>query len=251
MQMGGTDLARGLPTHKPHQINLTMNKQLVLLALIGVSLSASAQVDVGGKAGLNYHFQSASKGDKAPSGMEEPEGDNGLGFHVGVFTRIPLSDKLGLRPELLYSTRSYTSQLNSSIELLGTTTRVDAETKGTLSYLEVPLLLDLELNEGLSLQVGPAFGFMMGNKQTVTGTSSVTTGGQTITTSLNSESNDTEGLNTTEIAGVIGLGYRFENGLDLGMRYWRGFTTLEENTDFTKTYQNLVQFSIGYAFLRN
>jgi hypothetical protein len=228
-----------------------MNKQLVLLAFIGISLSATAQLDLGGKAGLNYHFQSTSKGDMAPSGMEDPEGTNGLGFHVGVFARIPLSDKLGLRPELLYSTRSSTSQLNSSIELLGTTTTVDAETKGTLSYLEIPLLLDLAVNEGLSLQVGPAFGFMMGNKVTVTGNTSVTTGGQTVTTSLNSESNSTDGLNTLEIAGVIGLGYRLENGLDLGLRYWRGFTTLEEDADLTKTYQNLVQVSLGYAFLRN
>ncbi|MBL7964022.1 MAG: PorT family protein [Flavobacteriales bacterium] len=228
-----------------------MNKVLPLLTLLGMSITAQAQLDLGGKAGLNYHFQSTALGDKAPAGSSEPEAMDGLGFHVGAFAQFGLSDKIFLRPELLYSTRTGTEKVYSSLEVLGITTVLDYESKGTLSYLELPVMLGFRLSDKVSLLAGPALGFLMNNKVVVSGTTSVTTGGQTVTTSLDETTNSTDGLNTTEVAGVVGLGYRADNGLDIGLRYWRGFTTLEENTDLSKTYQNMLQFSVGYAFLRN
>ncbi|MBL8000451.1 MAG: PorT family protein [Flavobacteriales bacterium] len=223
----------------------------ILLVPVAMALGASAQTDLGGKVGFNYQFQSVTLGDDAPAGTEEPRAADGPGFHVGVFAAHDLSERLYLRPELLYSTRSSSASLSSSTTVLDVTTKVDAETRSNLSYLELPLMLGIRVSEKLSLQAGPAFGFLLGSTTKVTGTSSVTTSGETVTTSLDATDSSTDGLNTMEVAGVVGLGYRMDNGLDLGLRYWRGFTTLEENTDLTKTHQNVVQVSLGYAFLRD
>lgn len=230
--------------------NTTMYKHLLLLPALGLALSADAQTELGAKAGFNYHFQSVSLGDDAPAGSEEPKAYDGPGFHVGAFASFDLTDQLYLRPELLYSTRNSKESLSTSLALAGTTTTIDADVRSTLSYLELPILLGYRLNERFSLQAGPALGFLMSSKVTVNGTSTVTADGQTTTTSLDTEDTSTEGLRSTEVAAVIGMGYRLDNGLDLGLRYWRGLTTLEEETDLTKTHQNVVQVSVGYAFVR-
>lgn len=227
-----------------------MNKHFLMIPAMALTLGAKAQLDLGGKAGFNYHFQSVSAGDAAPAGSEDPKAYDGPGFHVGAFASFDLSEDLYLRPELLYSTRNSKESISSSITLAGTTTTIDADASQTLTYLELPVMLGYRLNERFSLQAGPALGLLLGSKLTVNGTQTVTADGETVTTSLDTEDTSTEGLNTTEIAGVFGLGYRMDNGLDLGLRYWRGFTTQEEDTDLTKTHQNVVQVSVGYAFLR-
>jgi hypothetical protein len=227
-----------------------MSKKFLLLASLAMTLGANAQVQVGGKAGFNYYFQSVSLGDDAPAGTEEPTATDGPGFHVGGFASFDLSDQIFLRPELLYSTRTSSESFSSSITLLDVTTSVDADVQNNLTYLELPLMLGYRLSDRISLHVGPALGFMLGSKTTVSGSQSITADGETVTTSIDTEDDSTEGLNTTEVAGVLGLGYSMENGLDLGLRYWRGFTPLEEETDLTRTNQNVLQFSVGYAFLR-
>lgn len=228
-----------------------MRKQICALLMMGLAGGAWAQFEIGGKAGLNYHFQSVSLGDGAPAGANTPEGTNGLGYHFGGFLVLGLNDNLYLRPEVLYSTRSATEKQTSSLTLGNTTTTQDLEVKGTLSYVEIPVLFGLNLSRNLSLQAGPGFGLLMGNRVKTTGTRSVTTGGQTVTTSLDSDLNSTEGLRTLELAGVLGLGYHAESGFDIGIRYWRGLNTLNENTDITKINQNMVQVAVGFAFLRN
>jgi len=228
-----------------------MNKLFLMLPAMALSLGTNAQFDLGGKAGFNYHFESVSTGDAAPAGSEDPKAYDGPGLHIGAFASFDLNDDLYLRPELLYSTRNSKESISSSLALAGTTTTIDADVRSTLSYLELPILLGYRLNDRFSLQAGPALGFLMSSKVTLNGTSTVTADGQTTTTSLDTEDTSTEGLRSTEVAAVIGMGYRMDNGLDLGLRYWRGLTTLEEETDLTKTHQNLVQVSVGYAFLKD
>jgi len=228
-----------------------MRTHLLLLPFVALSFTAQAQFEIGGKAGLNYHFQNVGRGESAPDNFTLPEGDSGLGFHFGGFLKIGLSDNVYVRPELLYSTRTSVRTTSSSLTILGISTDVEREDRSTLQYLEVPVLLGFHLSRNLSLQAGPGFGVLSGNKVKTTGTQRVTAGGQTVTNSLDGTSNSTEGLRSVELAGVLGLGYHADNGLDIGIRYWRGLNTLNENTDLVKVNQNVVQFSVGFAFLRN
>lgn len=228
----------------------TMKKLLTIGSALIAGHLAVAQVELGGKAGLNIHFQQIKLASSAPAGMEKPEGTSGAGFHIGVFAQNDLSEKLYLRPELLFSTRSSMETLTATLDLPGISSRTELETKTNLSYLELPVLLGGRLSERFALEIGPGFGFLMGYKEQEKGTLTVTDAEGTVVTSLDSEYNDTRGLRKIEVAGVVGLNYRANNGLDLGLRYWHGLNTLNEDTRVVLGFQRVVQLSVGYAFMR-
>jgi hypothetical protein len=228
-----------------------MKKLIFLMFLPGITSAVRSQVDFGPKAGLNYHFQSVALGDGAPDGAEVPEGTNGLGFHVGGFITIGLTKTLYLRPEVLYSNRYSDRQESSDVMILGVWTTLEREDERTMSYFEVPVLVAYKLSKTFSIHAGPALGFLVSNKVQTTGKRTVTSNGQTVTYSLDDTTDSTDGLRTVEYAGVIGLGYQARNGLDVGVRYWRGLNTLNEDTDLLRINQNLVQFSLGFALFKN
>ena len=133
-----------------------------------------------------------------------------------------------LRPELQFSSRYTTESYRKSLQLGDTTTSQTADITRSQTYLELPLILGYQVSEKFSLHLGPAFGFLLGSKITTTGNTTVTTPGGTTTTSLDNSLSTTDGLRPVEIAGVVGAAYRFGGRLEIGLRYWRGFTTLEE-----------------------
>jgi hypothetical protein len=219
-----------------------------------------AQLNIGGKAGLNY----SSYGTKVdPEPEEKPEAATGIGFHVGAYLEFMFSDKIGIRPELLYSARktSDTETNTATFDFFGTTTttKTESDNNTTLSYLEVPILLNYKVNDRFSFQVGPGLGLLMSakNKFDATTTTTTTTGGSSTTTTTTSsgDSDSKEGLRGLEIGAVAGINYELESGLSFGLRYWRGLSTLNEVTDFgaatVKTNANVLQVSVGYAFLKN
>lgn len=237
-----------------------MKKTILVMATVVVAGTAAAQVNVGGKVGLNYSIY-GTKIDPEPD--EKPESATGLGFHLGGYLEFMFSDNIGIRPELLFSARktSDTQTTTSTTETFGTTivAKTESDVKNTLSYLEIPLLLNYKANDNLSFQVGPGLGFLMSSKSTFDGTTTTTTttGGQstTTTTSVSGDSDSKEGLRGMELGAVLGVVYELESGLNFGLRYWRGLNTLNDETEFgpvtVKTNANVLQFSVGYTFLKN
>ena len=237
-----------------------MKKIILAVAACMAVMTASAQLTIGGKAGLNY----SSYGTKVdPEPEEKLEAATGIGFHVGAYMEFMFSDKIGIRPELLYSARktSDTETGTSTFDLFGTTTTIKTESdnKSTFSYLEVPILLNYKVNDNFSFQVGPGLGLLMSakNKFDATTTTTTTTGGSstTTTTEESGDSDSKEGLRGLELGAVAGINYELESGLSFGLRYWRGLSTLNEETDFgggtVKTNANVFQLSLGYAFVKN
>lgn len=237
-----------------------MKKTILALTTVLVGGSAMAQINVGAKAGLNYSIY-GTKIDPEPD--EKPESATGLGFHLGGYLEFMFSDNIGIRPELLFSARktSDTQTTTTTSETFGTTivAKTESDVKNTLSYLEIPLLLNYKANDNLSFQVGPGLGFLMSSKSTFDGTTTTTTttGGQstTTTTSVSGDSDSKEGLRGMELGAVLGVVYELESGLNFGLRYWRGLNTLNDETEFgpvtVKTNANVLQFSVGYTFLKN
>jgi hypothetical protein len=239
---------------------VNMKKLILGVAACTVAFTASAQMNIGGKAGLNY----SSYGTKVdPEPEEKPEAATGIGFHVGGYLEFMFSDKVGIRPELLFSARktSDTETSTTTFDLFGTTTtaKTESDNKTTFSYLELPILLNYKLSDNFSFQVGPGFGLLMSakNKFDATTTTTTTTGGSstTTTTETSGDSDSKEGLRGLELGAVAGINYELESGLSVGLRYWRGLSTLNEETDFggatVKTNANVLQVSVGYAFLKN
>lgn len=240
-----------------------MKKVLTTVAVLALVSTVNAQMTVGGKAGLNYTIIS-TKIDPEPD--EKPESGSGIGFHVGGFLEFGISDKIGIRPELLYSVRGFQEDEKSSTSTtvggIVSTTETTAENKSSYSYLEIPLLLAYKASDNFSIHVGPGFGLLMGGKVKSSGDTKTTivNGGQTTTSTAAydaelSGSDVTDGLRGMEIGGVIGAGYQAEGGLGFNLRYWRGLTTVNEETEFfgttVKSNANLIQLSVTYAFIKD
>ena len=103
--------------------NMPTKLFIIVLLVSTCALTSFAQVSFGVKAGVNF---SDSYFKNRPSGIPASafETETALGFHVGLFGSIKLTDKLHFNPELQYSQRG----LRSSSKTY------------SINYLELPLL---------------------------------------------------------------------------------------------------------------
>ena len=127
-----------------------MKKKFLALLVIGLAFitTASAQgFHLGIKAGTNM----LKIDDK--SFRDEFK----FGYNLGGFAEINFTKKIGVQPEVLWSQSSYRTATNIEEVIPGT--KADVAVK--LNYLQIPLLLNYRPVKFLSLQVGPQFGILI------------------------------------------------------------------------------------------
>lgn len=127
-----------------------MKKKFLALLVIGIAFitTASAQgFHLGIKAGTNM----LKIDDK--SFRDEFK----FGYNLGGFAEINFTKKIGVQPEVLWSQSSYRTATNIEEVIPGT--KADVAVK--LNYLQIPLLLNYRPVKFLSLQVGPQFGILI------------------------------------------------------------------------------------------
>lgn len=231
-----------------------MKKLIILLTLLVGAQPIRAQLTLGVKAGGSYCITNASLGDEPLPVAVEPTAVNGFGYHGGVFAEWELSDKLFLRSELLYSVRnhSFDESFDSTFVFQGfpLTARAEALVKVQRTYVELPLLAGYKLGENFSIVVGPAAMYLLSSNANTNGELTIGSFFQGIELPLSNTNSSTEGLREIGFAAVGGVNYRSKAGFDLGLRYWHGLGTLEENTDLLRTRQGMLQLSAGFAFVR-
>lgn len=125
-------------------------KRIILITLIAFSLVeivCAQQINStsGIKGGLNLASLST-------------DGNNDknlkMGFHAGVFTKIPLNESFAIQPELLYSGKGIKVNYDESII-------ADGETKFNLNYIDVPVKLVFNLAEDFEFQLGPYISYLV------------------------------------------------------------------------------------------
>ena len=165
-----------------------------------------------------------------------------IGFHIGGFAEIKISDKFSVQPELLFSTQGAKAEENFSEN--GFT--YEYSEKINLAYLTIPVMAKLYVAEGFSLEAGPQIGFLMSAKNKVEG--STNSGGIVITESEEVDIKDE--ANTVDFGLNFGLGYKFTENLSAGARYNLGLSDInKEVEDYSGSIKNSVfQISIGYSF---
>lgn len=130
-----------------------MKKALLPLLLILVSFTAKAQDRdtpyIGIKGGINYANVYDEQGGDFKANPK-------LGFAGGAFIGLPLGKVLGIQPEILFSQKGY----QGSGSFLGSS----FEYKRTLSYLDIPVQLQLKPAKGLTFVVGPQYAFLLSRK---------------------------------------------------------------------------------------
>ncbi len=155
-----------------------MKKVLLSLVVIATTVLASqAQVSYGAKAGANlYNF----------SGDDAEGLDSKIGFNVGGFVNIPVSETFSVQPELVFSAEGAKA----------------SEGDGTLNlnYLNIPIMLQYNTPSGFYAEAGPQIGLLMSAKA-----------------KLDGESEDIkDSFKGTNISVGVGLGFGARYNLGLG-----------------------------------
>ena len=156
------------------------------------------------KAGLNLATVTGSGGDLKP------------GFNGGVLAHIHITPAFSLQPEVMYSNQG---------------TKYSSDHKLLLNYINVPLLLQYNFDNGFRLQGGPQVGFLIEAKDK----------------NQNVEYDVKNGYNTVDFSIPLGLSYLGYSGFGVDARYNIGVTNVVKNSP--TTYRNSVlQFGLFYLF---
>ena len=158
---------------------------VAVFALIGAVAFAQNGPGFGIKGGLNYagngdYFDSAEQAYRNP--------DRNVGYHIGFFGKI--GDKIYLRPELMY-TKTKSDYENNSL---------------SMSKLDAPILVGLNIIGPLNVFAGPAFQYILDT--------------------------DFDGVAIGDVENDVTVGLNIGAGLSLGkfgvdLRYERGFSENE------------------------
>lgn len=175
---------------------------------------AQGELRMGIKGGLNLASIGGDAYVTGTSGF-----DSRTSFHLGGLVEIPISDKISVQPEVLYSAQG--SKFNFGF----TTGSSDIK----LDYLNIPIMGKYHIIPGLSGELGPVIGVLV---------KAESAGGDV-----------KDSFKKTDIGVAIGATYRLPMGFFGSLRYNKGVTNINDDaTVSTKNQNNVFQVSAGYSF---
>ncbi len=212
-----------------------MKKLIFTVLWLAAVISVQAQLKYGVKVGLNMSNVTGDVDDtKAKAGAL-----------VGVFARYSVNENLAFQPELLYSmqgckvegyeydyeyeyeyTRSFPSRFNNLNKSVSQVEGGDYKIK--LDYLLIPIMVKYYPIEGLNLQVGPQFGFL-----------------------LKAEADDEDikdDMKKFDFGFNVGAGYDLPVGLGLDARYYFGLTNASDGDDDFEAKNGVFSLALSYSF---
>jgi hypothetical protein len=196
---------------------MKMYKSLVLVLLTaGTFLTVNGQIQLGFKAGPGFTSYSGSDAGGAKLLV---------GFHGGVFAKIPFSDQFSLQPEVQYSQQG--AKGKDEVSGISFTNRTN--------YLSVPVLFTFTHSSGLILQTGPHVDFLLSAKVKANGSSV----------------DVKDAYKSTDVGWTTGIGYLSQAGIGVIARYSLGWLNAENtgnmNTSGGGSIHNIgFQLSVFY-----
>ena len=191
-------------------------KNLLLAFFLVVCVSGYSQIPLGFKAGVNINeivMKNVSKDFMYQTSSI-------TSFHVGVFSKLRLSDKFDFIPELQYIRKGYDYKPSYG--------------KGEirLDYIELPLLISYKPISLLAIEAGPSFGIKI------------------------KENTSFDRYESTDIGAVGGLRFNLTSKWSVIGRYYDGITSVYDiyfnqgpnqgSVENISTYNRNFQFSIAY-----
>lgn len=182
-----------------------MRKILLVIFLVGIVATAQAQF------GVRAGFSSAN--------FSNTNFDARSGFHLGAYYTIG-PDFISVEPGLQYSQKGYQGTE------LWTGKSIDEQ----LSYIDIPVLLRLNLIPAVNIFGGPQASLLLSSEYTL--------GDQT--------SDSSEAIKGYDLGGVVGAQLRLPFGLNAQASYDFGLNSLNYfNTDVKN---QVFKLSLGYSF---
>ena len=205
--------------------------------------STKAQITYGVQAGATI---ATWKGDALQSLNNVVDLSNGFistksktGFTVGGYVNIPVSNKISFEPGLQYAQKGYALKGDLKIDVLKFL-GVNASAKVESHYIDVPLVLKAAIAKGLNIFAGPQISYLVKSNLHVN-TSLL---GFSL---LNKKIDLTDNFNRVDLGIAAGVGYEFENGLNIKAGYDFGLSKLDTNDNF-KAYNRVAKITIGFSF---
>lgn len=130
-----------------------------------------------------------------------------LGFHAGLFAKMPITTFFALQPELTYSTKG----ARADYDIVGV---FEGENRFNLGYIDFPVLAVIDLGENFSIHAGPYVSYLL--------TSSVSSTG---TFGSGVEELERDNFKSFDYGVAAGLGFVF-GGAELGLRYSLGLNEI-------------------------
>ncbi|MBF4516352.1 PorT family protein [Flavobacterium sp. ANB] len=152
---------------------------------------------------------------------DEADDENILyGFNAGLYATLPISDFVAIQPEILFTTKGSELEYNNAF--------ATGNAKFKLNYIEVPLLVRVNLTKNFNLQAGGYASYLVSSKVTGSGDFEF------------DEDVDTDDLNKFDAGIAAGVGVDF-SPISIGLRYNYGLTKVgKDRTDpLGNTYNTL------------
>lgn len=158
-----------------------------------------------------------------------------VGFNAGMFVEIPVTDKLTIQPEILYSAQGSKSEGPLVIE--GNVYDVEATIK--LNYINIPVMFKYQVANKFSLEAGPYVGFVTSAKMKVE------------VSGYGSDTVDMKDMvKSTDFGLGLGMNYEFSDVIFANARYQAGLTQIgdsgQEGADDIKN--SVFQIGLGFRF---
>lgn len=138
------------------------------------------------------------------------------GYHFGALVHIHASNRLGIQPEVTYSAQGGISENINKFRY-------------KLDYINVPVLFQYMVNDGVRIETGPQVGFLLNAKAKAGDV----------------KSDIKKNFENIDFSWGFGVGYITHSKLGFDLRYNLGITDISKNSTVKN---NVFQFGIFYQF---
>lgn len=221
-------------------------KRKILLSIISIFSVCNiihAQVSFGIRGGVNFSKWQGDDLQIIEDLLDKTDGyvvtKGKTGFHIGAYANIPLSETFAFEPGIQYSKKGYSIKGDFQIAALKILA-INAGAQVQSHYIDIPLLLKANVVKGLQLYAGPQVSYLV--RSTLNAKLGVL--GISI---FNKGVGITSRFNKVDLGLTGGIGYQFDNGINIRAGYDYGLSKLDKNDNYA-AYNRVVKISVGYSF---
>jgi len=221
-------------------------KRKILLTIFNTFLIfnfINAQVSFGIRGGVNFSKWQGNDLQIIEDLVDKTDGyivtKGKTGFHIGTYANIPLSQTFSFEPGIGYSKKGYSIKGDFQINALKILA-INAGAQVQAHYIDIPLLLKVNVAKGLQVYAGPQVSYLV--RSTLNAKLGVL--GISI---FNKGIGITDRFNKVDLGITGGIGYQFDNGINLQAGYDYGLTKLDKNNNYA-AYNRVIKISLGYSF---
>lgn len=200
-----------------------MKTQIFSAVFICLSFLSYGQLnmDIGLRGGVNYVNNIYQLDDPDPNGSKYR-----LGYHIGILTKVKLTGRFFLSPELSFNNKGYHVEASTGSVPAGSS-------NVHLNYVSLPALLEFRPIEKIGLLLGPELSYLVSAKNRFDT--------QTIDL-IDFWDNANLDYNRLDLGLAIGSNVNLTKKLKLGIRYTHGLSSLfQVDGAFTDVHGNIIE----------